>query len=259
MAYGELGTEALKWATQTGFGLDPAAIPPNIVITPPKVEECFSDLQTILTSNGLMLEKVDSGYLVWKDGRGALFCEGGLGASVFADSSYILCHCRSVKEIIFVGTGAGISEDVESGDVNIPPSCIRLDKVLEIFLPAEASANADPHVSRKLKVQIEKAVRNLGIRVHSGIHATVPFFLSETRELLTKLQRQGAVSVDMELSVLYALANHYNKKVAGIMRIGDLPLKGLPTWKSRSYKLQLKKEVHKRILQGIINHLFNQP
>lgn len=85
----------------------------------------------------------------------------------------------------------------------------------------------------------------------------MPFFLSETKQLLTNLQKQSVLSVDMELSVLYALANHYDKKAAGIIRIGDLPLKGLPAWKSRSYKPQFKNEVHNKILEGIINHLFN--
>jgi len=41
MAYGELGNRALKWATETGFGLDPASMPPEIVITLLKIEECF--------------------------------------------------------------------------------------------------------------------------------------------------------------------------------------------------------------------------
>lgn len=118
----------------------------------------------------------------------------------------------------------------------------------------EAPANADRDLSRKLKTVIEKAVQNISIKVHSGIHATVPFFLSETKELLTNLQKQGTISVDMELSVLYALANHYKKKAVGIVRIGDLPFKELPTWKSRSYKLHLKGEAHKEILQGIINY-----
>jgi purine-nucleoside phosphorylase len=258
MAYGELGNRALKWATQSGFGLDPASMPPEIVITPLKVEECFEDFQTILTNNALRFEKVGDGYLVWKNDQRALFCEGGIGASNFADSSYVLCHCRNVKEIIFVGTGAGIGKDVESADVNVPTSCIRLDKVLEIFLPPEAPANADSELSGSLRIAIEKALQNLGTKVHSGMHATVPFFLSETKELLTDLQKQGAISVDMELSVLYALANRYNKKVAGIVRIGDLPLKGLPTWKSRSYKLQLKEKVHKKIVQGIIDYVFSQ-
>jgi len=258
MVYGELGTKALKWATRFVFGIDPESTPSKVVITPLKVEEFFEDFQTIVTSKGLKFERVGNGFLVWKGNKQTLFGEGGIGASNFADSSYILCHCKNVEEIIFVGTGGGISEHVETADINMPPSCIRLDKVLEIFLPPEAPAKADPELAENLKKVIEKEVQNLGIKVHSGIHATVPFFLSETKQLLTNLQKQGILSVDMELSVLYALANHYNKKAMGIVRIGDLPLKGLPTWRSRSYKLQLKREVHKKILEGIISYLFGK-
>jgi purine-nucleoside phosphorylase len=192
------------------------------------------------------------------ENKRVLFSEGGIGASNFADSSYVLCHCRNVKEIIFVGTGGGIGERVETADINIPRSCIRLDKVLEIFLPPEAPAKADPKLAEELKNLIKRETRKLRIKVHSGTHATLPFFLSETKQLLTNLQKQGVLSVDMELSVLYALANHYNKKAAGIIRIGDLPLRGLPTWKSRADKLRFKEEVHKKIVYGIMRYLFNK-
>jgi purine-nucleoside phosphorylase len=160
-----------------------------------------------------------------------------------------------VKEVIFVGTGGGLSEDTRTVDINIASSCIRLDKVLEILLPLQASARADPELAKKLKIAIEKKVHSLGIKVHMGKHATVPFFLSETKRLLIDLQKQGALSVDMELSVLYALANHYGKKAVGIIRIGDLPLKRLPAWESSSHELRFKKEVHTKILEGIISHL----
>jgi purine-nucleoside phosphorylase len=126
---------------------------------------------------------------------------------------------------------------------------------MEILLPPEAPAEVDPILSRKLKIIIERETSSLGVAVHTGIHATVPFFLSETRKLLTDLQEQGVVSVDMELSVLYALANHYGKKAADIIRIGDLPLKGLPTWKSYSYRLRVKEKVHTKIAGSIIQYI----
>jgi len=256
MVYGEMGSEALRWATQFDFGLDPESMPSQVVITPLKVEDCFKDFQAIITRKGLTIEKVGNGFLVWKECKQALFCEGGIGASCFADASYILCHLKNVKEIIFVGTGGGLGEHVESADVHIPSSCIRLDKVLEFILPLEAPANADHDLAEKLESLIENEVRDLGVKVHNGMHATVPFFLSETESLLRNLQKRGALSVDMELSVLYALANHYHKKAAGVIRIGDLPLKGLPAWESRSYKRELKDEVHKRILCAIVNYIF---
>ncbi len=258
LTYGELKGSALKWATEFGFGLSPAAMPASVVISPVRVDECFEDFQTTMTSKAFDFRRVRSGFLVWNDQKSALFCEGGTGASNFADSTIVLCHCRNVEEILFVGTGGGIGKRVETGDVNMPPSCMRLDKVLEIILPPEAPADADEDLWKTLKLMVEKAVRSLGIEVHGGVHATVPFFLSETKQLLTRLQSQGVVSVDMELSVLYALAGYYGKKAAGIIRIGDLPLRGLPTWKSRSYKMELKKEVHRRILEGVVTYLFER-
>jgi purine-nucleoside phosphorylase len=256
MAYGELKGEALEWATLFQFGIDPSSLPSRVVITPLKVEEYFENFQAKIVEKGSTYERIESDFLVCKDDRAVLFCEGGIGASYFADSSYTLCHCENVEEIIFVGTGGGLSENVGSADIILPTSCIRLDKVLEILLPPQAPAKADLDTVKKMKSLIEREVQDLGIKVHEGMHATVPFFLAETKQLLTNLQRQGALSVDMELSVLYALANHYHKKVLGIIRIGDLPLKELPTWKSRAYQVELKKEVHTRILNALIEYLF---
>jgi len=258
LTYGELRGKALKWVTEFGFGLNPATMPASIVISPAKVDGCFEDFRSTITQKALDFRKVRSGFLVWNDQKSALFCEGGIGASNFADSTSVLCHCRNVEEILFVGTGGGIGKRVETGDINIPPSCVRLDKVLEIILPPEAPANADENLWKTLKPMVEMTVRSLGVKVHGELHATVPFFLSETKELLARLQSQGVVSVDMELSVLYALAAYYGKKAAGIIRIGDLPLRGLPTWKSRFHKMKLKKEVHRRILESIVSYLFEQ-
>jgi hypothetical protein len=39
MAYGEMGEEALKWATQSAFGLKPTSMPTNIVITSLKIAD----------------------------------------------------------------------------------------------------------------------------------------------------------------------------------------------------------------------------
>jgi purine-nucleoside phosphorylase len=256
MAYGELLGEALEWATRFQFGIGPSSLPSRVVITPLKVEEYFENFQAVTAKKRLACKRIGSSFLVRKDDRGVLFCQGGIGASYFADSSYTLCHCENVQEIIFVGTGGGLGENVKSADITLPTSCIRLDKVLEILLPPKAHAKVDLDMARKMRSLIEREVQDLGVEVHEGIHATVPFFLAETKQLLTNLQKQGALSVDMELSVLYALANHYHKKALGIIRIGDLPLKGLPTWKSRSYQVELKKDVHTRILNALIKYLF---
>lgn len=53
-----------------------------MVITPPRVEECFADFQAILANIALKFEKVGDRYVVWKNSQRALFCEGDRGTSV---------------------------------------------------------------------------------------------------------------------------------------------------------------------------------
>jgi hypothetical protein len=61
----------------------------------------------------------------------------------------------------------------------------------------------------------------------------------------------------MELAVVYALANNYRKNVAGIIRTGDLPLRGFPIGKSRTYEVELKKKAHGVILHALLEHFFS--
>ncbi len=256
MTYGELDEAALSWATQSAFGVDVASMPKQVVISPIRTEEFFDEFHVVLKEKELDSVEVKSGYQVSNGEKQVLFCRGGIGASMFADFSYILCHCDNVQEIIFVGTGGGLGKRVETADINIPPLCLRLDKVLEVLFQPEAPAKANPEMSNKISHLIEKNTEDLGISVHGGLHATVPFIFSETKQFLDDLQKQEVISIDMELSVLYALANHFKKKALGIIRIGDLPLRGLPIWKSRTHKIDLKRQVHNSILNAIINYLF---
>jgi len=256
--YAELKGEALNWVVRLCFGLPLKKMPDKVVVTPLKVKAFFGDdFKKRVEGRGTTVKKIDDNFLVKRNGQVALFCTGGVGASLFADNTYILCHVPRVDEIIFVGTGGGIGKEVNTADVHIPHTCKRLDKVLEVLIPLDVPAKADEQTIGELLSLMKAEVEDLGIKVHSGIHATVPFVCSETKELLTSLQRQGVLSVDMELSVLYALADHYGKRAAGIIRIGDCPLRGLMFWNSIKSKVKLKAEIHRRILYALLKHLFD--
>ena len=71
MTYGELKGRALRWATEFGFGLSPATMPASVVISPVKIDECFEDFQTTMTSKALDSRRVGSGFLVWNDQKSA--------------------------------------------------------------------------------------------------------------------------------------------------------------------------------------------
>ncbi len=256
MVYGELGKDALKWATQSIFGLTQPQIPEHVVISPFKIERYFKDFFDVLKAHGASYEETKTGYMVNVDGKRVLFCRGAIGASMFADIGYVLCNSRNVEEVIFLGTGGGISRDVKTADINIPSNCLRLDKVLEIMLPLEAPAKADPGLRRRIWKLVEEEVKGLGISLHDGLHATVPFLLCENKPFLVDLLNRGVLSVDMELSVLYALANHFSKKAVGIIRVDDLPLQGLLLWDALEDSLELKSQVHTGILRAVLGLVF---
>jgi purine-nucleoside phosphorylase len=256
--YAELKGKALDWVVRSHFGLPLKKMPDKVVVTPLAVKAFFgNDFRKRVENRDFAVKKADDNFLVKKNKQWALFCVGGMGASAFADSVYILCHVPQVSEIIFAGTGAGIGKPVNTADVHVPHTCKRLDKVLEVLIPLDVPAKADKQVIGELLPLVRGEVEGLRIKVHSGIHATVPFVFSETRDLLLSLQRQGVLSVDMELSVLYALANYYDKRAAGVIRIGDCPLKGLMFWDSVKSKVRLKGEIHRRILYAVLKHLFD--
>jgi hypothetical protein len=79
------------------FWLEPDAMPASVMISPVKIDECFEDFQTTVTSKALESRRVQSSFLVWNDQKSALFCKGGTGASNFADSAYVLCHCVNAE------------------------------------------------------------------------------------------------------------------------------------------------------------------
>jgi purine-nucleoside phosphorylase len=255
MVYGELGATALAWATSSMFGLEPDRMPAHVVISPFAIEEFFEDFVTQVRDHGLAVQQLSSAFLVQGREERALFCRGGIGASVFADFSYVLCHCDKVKEVIFVGSGAGLGQAVNTADVHLPLSRLRLDRVLEDLLPRKLGAKATPRLLETLSGLIGPRLRALERSLHAGLHATVPFLHIETDPFLRKLERRGVLSVDRVRRSIRA-ANHYRKATAGIIRIGDLPLRGIPIWKSRDYQLDLKKKVHRAILQGLLEHLF---
>jgi purine-nucleoside phosphorylase len=187
-----------------------------------------------------------------------LFCRGAIGASMFADIGYVLCNSRNVEDVIFLGTGGGISHEVQTADVNIPSGCLRLDKVLEIMLPPEAPAKADIELAGQVRKLVEEEMKDVGVTLHDGLHATVPFLLCENKPFLMDLLNQGVLSVDMELSVLYALANHFSKKAVGVIRVDDLPLQGLYLWDAREDQVMLKRRVHTVILRAVLQFVFSK-
>jgi len=262
MVYAELKGKSLDKVVYDLFGLHLKEIPKNIVICPFNFNNIFGKKWIYkIKRDGFEIKrikipdhyfgKIGKNLLVEK--RKLFFCIGGRGASDFADSAFLLCRIPQVKKIIFVGTAAGIGKNITPG-IHIPLSCKRLEKVLEVLIPMRYSAKADKELFNQIHNILTTLINDSQIKIYTGIHATVPFFFCETRELLLNLQKEGFLSVDMELSVLYTLANFYGKRTCGILRVfGDMPLQKKEFWKKN---IKLKKDMMNVMLSCIIRLFF---
>jgi len=178
------------------------------------------------------LSKIDLNYKI----NNTLFLFIGRGLIEALDRLYILVRNPDVEEIIFVGSAASISEDLDTGDINIPMYALPLENISSLYVDI---SSAIPIATKELlekatKIAKEKS-RKYEIKVGNLNHATIPLFYSETEELLEFLTKFNVASIDMELSGLYRLANYYEKKAVGILRIGDRPL----------HKQHIFSEIHK--------------
>lgn len=237
------------------FGIEIKDIPQKIVICPFSFERMLGKnfWKSALTKD-FKVKKIKSkeyihnsyNYLFSKKDNKIFFCVGGRGASTFADSLFVLCRIPKVKEIIFLGS-AGSLEDLENGDINIPPTCIKKDGVTDIILK-KPTVSSDKKLNDKITNLFHKSI-NPNIKIKNLLNATMPFFFSENYKNLKRLSDGGVFTVDLELSVVYAFAEKFGKKSCGILRIYDKPFKQIKINK-------ISKDKDKKIKELIKNCLF---
>jgi purine-nucleoside phosphorylase len=261
MAYGDFTPENLNTAVFDLFGIYPEEFPRKVVIYPFGIENFLGQNwdKSLNTSQIKEIEIPDRYFSIYKnyeistEDKRFLILMGGRGASDFADSSTLLCNVSNVEEILFVGNGAGIGNRVRSKDIHIPLTCRRDDQVTNFIVDDKFSANADNAMSAEIAEITRRKIGELDINIYQEMHATIPFFYSETEEYLRKLQELSVLSIDMEMSVIYTIAKINRKKCAGMLRIGDLPLIGEEVWEVTSKRRpELNQQIRSIFLQTIV-------
>jgi purine-nucleoside phosphorylase len=102
------------------------------------------------------------------------------GASYFTDAALLLCNIPNVKEILFLGIGAGIGNKCRSRDIHISEYCSRYEQVANHFVGSEFIAALDTVLRKEIIGLIKKINSNDDVRVYSETHASLPFLFSET-------------------------------------------------------------------------------
>ncbi|ATM05372.1 hypothetical protein B1209_12360 [Raoultella planticola] len=140
-----------------------------------------------------------------------------------------------IKVMVRYANSGGLSDEVNVGDYCVTTGCIRNERVLLDYIPAEYPAIADRHLVDAMLAASQEA----GFPTHEGLTLTVSSFYPGSgfptprgvmdEEVLRKVQlfiRSGAMNIDGETSTLMVLGQLYGIRAGALLTVGNHLTKG---------------------------------
>jgi uridine phosphorylase len=154
------------------------------------------------------------------------------GIGVSASSTGIGCPSAAIvveelakigaETFIRVGTTGSLQADIGVGDIVIASSAVRGDGTSRSYVPVEYPAVADFSVTAALLETAQRTKR----KVYFGPVLTSDVFYCDL-ENLKNWCRFNVLSVEMECSVIFALAKLRKLRAGAILAVDSSPLKGV--------------------------------
>lgn len=143
-----------------------------------------------------------------------------------------------VRTLIRVGSCGALDPSLRHGDLVISLAAARFERTSEAYAPLGYPAVSDPGVFRAL----EESARDLGVRFHAGVTATVGTFYPEqdrpgftgslggvtNRFPLRELRRLRIANIEMEMATLFTMAGVFGLRSGGICTVFGESVDGSP-------------------------------
>jgi uridine phosphorylase len=137
----------------------------------------------------------------------------GIGAPPTVIAVVEALQCQPRATFIRLGSCGGLQPHIHLGDLVISSRALRHELVTRFYAPPEIEAVADPEITAALSA----AARQLGLISHTGLTCTAAdFFHAQGRpapgfsgldpSLLSRLQAQNVLNMEMEMAVYFTLA-----------------------------------------------------
>ena len=155
------------------------------------------------------------------NGIGISACSTGIGCPSAAIAVEELSRIGA-ETFIRVGTTGALQNEIKTGDIVIATSAVRADGTSRSYAPIELPAVADFNVTSTLV----NAAHKLRQKVHFGPVLTSDAFYGDL-DNLRLWSKYNVLSVEMESSTLFTLANVKKLKAGSILAVDGNPLMGL--------------------------------
>ncbi len=159
------------------------------------------------------------GELYYIDDTTAIIGKFGVGAPTAVVTLEELI-ARWVKNFISVGTCGGLQKHIPIWDIMLCEKAIRDEGTSLHYTPASEFAYANKELTTIIADTLEKNK----IKYHRGTTRTTDAILRETLWKVKWYQEQGVMTVEMEASALFTVAEHHknkNIKLASLITISD--------------------------------------
>jgi uridine phosphorylase len=155
------------------------------------------------------------------NGIGISACSTGIGCPSAAVAVEELSRIGA-ETFIRVGTTGALQNEIKMGDIVIATSAVRADGTSRNYAPIELPAVADFNVTSALV----DAAHKLRQKVHFGPVLTSDAFYGDL-DNLRLWSKYNVLSVEMESSTIFTLANVKKLKAGSILAVDGNPLMGL--------------------------------
>jgi len=123
------------------------------------------------------------------------------------------------KYILKVDFCGGLTEDIKIGDIIIANKAICGDGTSPHYQSDIKTIEGDISLLNSLKSYFDE----INFKYKVGPIYTTDALFRETEDLLNKARELGAISIDMETSIMYLLGKLYNKHVISVNIVSDKP------------------------------------
>ncbi len=139
----------------------------------------------------------------------------GTGATAVASVIEVLL-VLGVKEVLFVGLGGSLQEEILAGDVVLCQDSLCTDGVSPYYTSKEVSS-----ANRSLLSIWKTYLKTKQTSFHVGRNWTTPAFFRETKAEIKHYQKRQVLTVDMEISAVYSVCKKRKAKAAAALVISD--------------------------------------
>ena len=153
----------------------------------------------------------------------------GMGMPSIGIYAHELFDYYGVKQIIRVGTCGGLLDDMRLGDLVLASTASTDSAMSQHFLnDGHSKFTADPDLAQKV---YEMAVQQ-GLHIRQGNVFATDWFYHPDEAFIGKVQKLGALALDMETAALYGLAKQHGKRALTILSVSDV----IPTGERASHE-----------------------